>query len=306
VTPRRRRRTALSFGLLSFVAVTVAVSCRDATQITVLIKTGEKCTDLSGVEIVVGADQAQTQARFEQRYTAAVTHECDGAGTIGTLVVTPGGGGGTIVVAAGVRVAGADAPDPETCATPEGAKSCIIARRSFSFISHSSLTLPIELDPRCLGNACDPASTCFKGACVSASVTCSGSDCGLAQENPGGSGSGNEAGSSDGAYDADLDGMSFEDVTDAGQDTMPMMDAQADSGGLDAAGYPKCPLQSNMPACQGDGTNGLASAGGCSAPHDTTKACCRCTCQSTGQVVGCDVFLSMATNSSCAPSMCSP
>lgn len=297
----RRRKTALSFGVLAFVAV--AVSCREPTEITVVIRSGEKCSDISGVEIVVGPDQSETQSRFEKQFTAALSHDCDANGVVGTLVVTPGGAGGTIVVAAGVRVGGAPAPDPASCATPANAKSCIIARRSFSFLSHTSLTLPIELDPLCVGKACDPSNTCFKGACVDATVTCNGAECGLSQENPGqGNGGGNEAGSSDGAYDADLDAMSFDDVFDTGIDGTMVAEAgpDADSGSLDAASFPPCGFASMAYYCQGNLITGVTSAGACGNP-DPTRGCCRCTCTPTGSVVGCDVFASMSLSMSCHP-----
>jgi hypothetical protein len=297
----RRRQTALSFGVVVLFAV--VVSCREPTQITVVIRTGEKCSDLSGAEIVVGPNQQETQTRFEQKFTAAQSHDCDATGLIGTLVVTPGGAGGTIVVAAGVRVGGAPAPDPADCATAANAKSCIVARRSFSFLDHTSLTLPIELDPLCVGQACDPASTCFKGSCVDATVSCVGADCGLPQEHPG-SGSGTDASSSDGAYDADLDGMSFEDVTDTGTDGTTVVDGgpDADSGGFDAAGYPLCALSNATDICQGDGTNGIASIGSCET-GDNTRSCCRCVCRKNGMVAGCTNFASMSMMS-CHPAMC--
>jgi hypothetical protein len=186
----------------------------------------------------------------------------------------------------------------------ENAKSCIIARRSFSFISHSSLTLPIELDPLCLGKACDPASTCFKGGCVSASVTCNGTDCGLPQENPGqGSGGGNEAGSSDGAYDADLDGMSFEDVTspDTGSDGMAVADAgpDADSGFVDASSLPSCENQAGTSAsCDPQNGMGSTTPGTCGA-IPMPGFCCRCRCV-TGGVVTCSVSsMSMSCRQDC-------
>ena len=286
--------------MLAFLAV--AVSCREPTEITVVIKTGEQCADLSGVEIVVGPDQTQTQMRFEQEYTVALTHDCDSSGTVGSLVVTPGGSGGTIVIAAGVRVGGAAAPDPTSCAMADVAKSCIVARRSFSFISHTSLTLPIELDPLCLGKACDPASTCFKGACVSASVTCNGSDCGLAQENPGqGTGGGNEAGSSDGAYDAELDGTSFEDVTptpdSSGNDGMVVADAMPDggpeTGSLRMCGFITAPSMGSpgSGACDPMNNFGTVTQGGCSGGA-IADGCCRCRCTSTTTVT-CTVNPSM-------------
>jgi hypothetical protein len=303
----RRRKTALSFGVLAFVAV--VMSCREPTEVTVVIKTGEKCSDLSAVEIVVGPDQNETQSRFERQFTAALSHDCDGSGVVGTLVITPGGAGGTIVVAAGVRVGGAPAPDPASCATAAIAKSCIIARRSFSFLSHTSLTLPIELDPLCIGQACDPSRTCFRGACVDASVTCNGADCGLPQENPGqGTGGGNEAGSSDGAYDDALDGPGFEDVrmADGGSDGPIMVDAGRDAdAGLDAAGpYPPCSTAGNTVSCCPTCSNGTRSAGPCSQAGDPIDTCCQCQCAATQSVVSCDLPPFMFSGASCAPAMC--
>lgn len=296
----RRRKTALSFGVLACVAV--AVSCREPTEITVVIKTGEKCSDLSGVEIVVGPDQGQTQKRFEQQFTAAVSHDCDASGSIGTLVVTPGGTGGTIVVAAGVRVGGAPAPDPATCALAENAKSCIIARRSFSFLDHTSLTLPIQLDPLCVGQACNPASTCFRGSCVDASVVCANGECGLPQENPGqGTGGANDGGSSDGAYDADLDGMSFDDVTDARNDGTTVSDARpdADGGNVDASSLPTCNNQfSTSASCEPINGAGTVTPGACSTGTGT-GSCCRCRCTGPVGVVMCDVSGTSSCRSSC-------
>lgn len=291
----RRRKTALSFCVLASFAV--AVSCREPTQVTLRITTGEKCSELSGVQIVVGSDQRETQQRFETHFTTALTRSCDPSGLIGTLVVAPGGHTATIVVAAGVQVAGAPAPDPAACADATTAKSCIIARRSFAFIDHTSLTLPVELDPLCIGKACDPASTCFKGTCVDAAVTCNGTDCGLVQEHPGeGDGGANEAGSSDGSYDADLDGMSFEDVSvrDAGNDTgNPVADATPDSqtGTLDGGPYPPCGSAGPNSYCYANGATGVSTPGSCVDPGDLTKSCCHCTCAGSAMVTACDVLV---------------
>ncbi len=286
----RRHRTALSFGVV--VVLAVVVSCREPTQITVVIRTSEKCGDLSGAEIVVGPTQQETQARFAQKFTAAQSHDCDATGLIGTLVVTPGGAGGTIVVAAGVRVGGAPAPDPAECATEAHKASCIVARRSFSFLDHTSLTLPIELDPLCVGQACDPASTCFKGSCVDATVTCVGSDCGLPQEHPG-TGSGTDASSSDGAYDDALDGMSFDDVTDTGtgMDATMVTDARADAeAGADSGDSGPtmiCNAQlGNSASCEPSTGHGstVPTPGPCGGAASPGAVCCSCTCPNGGVV----------------------
>jgi hypothetical protein len=277
----RGRKTSLSFCVLASFAV--AVSCREPTQVTVRVSTGTRCSDLSSVELVVGPDQKETQQRFEKQFTTAVTRECDPSGLIGTLVVAPGGHSATIVVAVGVRVGGAPAPEPSACADPKTAQSCIIARRSFAFIDHTSLTLPVVLDPSCVGKACDPSSTCFKGACVDASVICNGSDCGLVQEHPGeGNGSGTEAGSSDGAYDGDLDGSSFEDVTpvDAGGDSMPTTDAKIESG-TDSGIFQPCGGAGLNSVCSTLGPNASVTLGRCEDINDKSTSCCRCACASS-------------------------
>ena len=278
----RARKTSLSFGVLASFAV--AVSCREPTQLTVRVSTGAKCSDLSSVELVVGPDQKETQQRFEKQFSTAVTRDCDSSGWIGTLVVAPGGKTATIVVAVGVKVGGAPAPEPSACADGTAAEHCIIARRSFTFIVHTSLTLPVVLDPLCIGQTCEPSSTCFKGTCVDASVICNGSDCGLAQEHPG-EGSGSEAGSSDGAYDADLDGSSFDDVSqvDAADDAMTHTDAKVESG---TGSYPPCASGGGSSFCVG-GPNGTVTTGACATPTDKTKDCCHCAC--SGVIVTCEM-----------------
>ncbi len=241
------------------------------------------------MELVVGPDQKETQQRFEKQFSTAVTRDCDASGLIGTLVVAPGGKTATIVVAVGVKVGGAPAPEPSACADGTAAQRCIIARRSFAFIDHTSLTLPVVLDPQCIGQACEPSSTCFKGTCVDASVTCNGSDCGLVQEHPGeGSGSGGEAGSSDGAYDADLDGSSFDDVSqvDAADDSMTHTDAKIESG-TEAGTYPKCGLNAAGSYCAGD-VAGTSTLGACANSLDSSKRCCRCSCPSGGGTASCE------------------
>jgi hypothetical protein len=301
----RGRKTALSFGVLAFVAI--VVSCREPTEVTVRITSGEKCAELSGVQIVVGRDPNETQQRFVDRYTTALTRDCDANGLVGTLVVTPGGAGGTIVVAAGVTVGGAPAPDPTTCSDATVAKSCIIARRSFSFLEHTSLTLPILLDPLCVGQTCNRSSTCFRGACVPATVTCNGEQCGLVEEHPGEADAGaTDGSSSDGAYDADLDGASFEDSPTVDDGATPVKDAmpEADTGGVDASAY----------TCGGSGfshfcgmnanNNGVISSGTCADPNDKSRDCCHCTCLGGAIVARCDLSMSGASfycNVSCPP-----
>ena len=310
---QRRRWLAFSCSVLPLVAI--AASCREPTQITLRITSGEKCSDLSGVQIVVGKDPAETKSRFDLHYAAALTHDCAPSGSsnlIGTLVLTPGASTGTVVVAAGVPLNGKPAPDPATCADPAIAKSCIIARRSFSFVDHTSLTLPIELDPLCVGKACEPASTCFKGACVDATVSCDGSSCGLPQEGTGGGEA--DGGKADDGSQPGIDGGG--DVNDARTPT-----DSGDAGmtnGSDAGGLRDgdTPLVGYDPSNAKNACVGPVSVGhhdSCNYMHGTTSFCdggssycCFCICyqaSSTDGTVGCKINGGM-TGTCAAP--CSP
>ncbi|MBX3190066.1 MAG: hypothetical protein KF819_23775 [Labilithrix sp.] len=268
----RRRSTCLSCGLLGVVA---AASCRDPTEVKVVITTGEKCADMSRVQTVVASSPLVTQERFQGRYTTAQSDACGADGFVGTLVITPGGATGSILVAAGVRVGGEPPPDAASCAQPEIAKRCIIARRAFAFISNTSLSLPIRLDPLCVGKPCDPATTCFKGACVDATVTCNGAECGLPQERPG---EGNvDGGSFDGAYDADLDAPGFEDASFDAPDGTSVVDGGPDAAGADS-GFPSCGnVGTGSPYCYAP-ANGTTTAGPC--PAGAGAFCCQCACGS--------------------------
>ncbi len=292
---QRQRRLLFSFGVLACIAI--AASCREPTQITLRVTTGEKCSDLTGVQIVLGGSAESTETRFKQRFSAAVTHACSADGTtslIGTLVVTPGTSTGTVVVSAGVSAPGAPGPDPADCFDEKFAKHCIIARRSFSFIDHTSLNLPIDLDPLCVGKACDPASTCFKGACVNDTVGCQGSDCALPQET--GNGSGGDASSSDGTYDADMgDVMSLQDSGTAGDGGSQIVDAMpdADTGTYDGPA-PRCGYAGAW-YCMPNGTEGFGSGKKCDDSTMSGAQCCHCTCTSDAginTIVSCDAYQS--------------
>lgn len=293
--------------------ITVAASCRVPTQVTVSITTGEKCSDMSAVQTVVSPDFHTTQQRFTDRYTTAASGECNPAtGFVGTLVITPGGSRGSILVAAGVRVGNQPPPDAASCADVETAKRCIIARRAFGFLDGSSRTLPIHLDPLCVGRSCDVDSTCFKGSCVSAEVICNGDVCGLTEERPGeGDGGGTEAGSSDGAYDADVEGGPFDDASRDGGDGSVIADGSPDAdGSVDPNALP-CG-NSGIVYCHAPSGAGRATPGQCNGTPNNNIVCCRCICGSTSSLVQCEATASMGSMgmpatmvSSCHPT-CAP
>ncbi len=171
---RRGLLLALGTLALAFVGLAGSEGCRTPTQITVELRTfGDlPCASLKGVAIVVARTREDAEAKLKQgSYSAEVPRGiCDPDGrTIGTLVVTPQDSTGAIIVRARIS------DDPKaTCVAPDYV-GCIVARRSFSFIDHASITLPIALEIACVDVPCDVKTSCRSGSCVSSDATCSDS-----------------------------------------------------------------------------------------------------------------------------------
>lgn len=175
-----RRRALVSIGAALPAGVLLVHGCRDATQLTLDLRTNVVCADMRGVEIVVASDPhvAEHRAALDApgtRFASATTSECtEGPAPrkIGTLVVTPSGNDGAVVVVAAFGGARAD-----DCVAPRFGPGCIVARRKFSFVDHTAVTLPIVLDPVCAGVPCNENSTCVGAKCVDSKVNCSGGTC---------------------------------------------------------------------------------------------------------------------------------
>jgi hypothetical protein len=143
--------------------------CRDPTQVTVDIRTlGIDCTkELRHIGIAVARNADIAEETMGSSYLTAEVTSCDGPNRVGTLVVTPETGTGAIVVAAsysGVR-----------CQPPKY-EGCIVARRRFSFVEHTKLTLPITLEASCRDVPCNTFSSCRSGTCTNADSDCSNGD----------------------------------------------------------------------------------------------------------------------------------
>jgi hypothetical protein len=169
---------ALGWFLVSGVVmsvVAVAPGCRDATQVTLDVRAvNASCGELRGTSVTVGVEPGDTEQRVGLGYVNASTSACSADGEIGTLVVTPSDPKRAAVV---VVVAYGSTSDPTKC-TPPAYKGCIVARRSFAFVDHEGLRLPITISPDCLDVPCDAFSTCRNGQCFSSEVSCSGGVCG--------------------------------------------------------------------------------------------------------------------------------
>ena len=157
-------RALAVFATASLLAA-LAPGCRTPTAITLEITTDVPCEKLRGTQIAVG-----TPDDVEGKAGAAVTPTCRN-GYVGSLVIVPSGDKSTEV---GVRVVSGVDHAPEDCAAA-GYAGCIVARRAIHFIPHTELTIPIAMRLVCVGDPCDPRSTCVEGTCVSSTVPkCSG------------------------------------------------------------------------------------------------------------------------------------
>lgn len=184
----KRKRALLSLGSVLLPTLVLLVhGCRDATQVTLDVKTNVNCADMRGVEIVVATNAHAAEQRSAlltpgTRFPTATTTACqDGVPPhpVGTLVLTPSSGEGAVVVIAAFGKA-----KPSDCQAPNFAPECIVARRRFSFVDHTPISLPVVLDPSCAGVPCNENSTCVGKKCVDSRVECATGTC----TDPGGPG----------------------------------------------------------------------------------------------------------------------
>jgi hypothetical protein len=169
-----------------------------------------------------------------------VTHGCEpGTSHVGTLVMLPTASGtGAVIV-----VGGLGGIRPESCKPSNGYAGCIVARRTFSFSTHTALTLPVVLAFSCLNVPCDAVSTCKAGGCVSSKVEPSGG----AFAEPG-------APLPDGAIPY-VDASNGTTEADASDDAAPPVDAGADAadGSIDVCSSHgvrlRCPTDGGVDDC---------------------------------------------------------
>lgn len=149
-------------------AVLLVLSCREPTQVTLLLTTDVPCDKWRGATVTVGG-----VSDVETKAPVTTTTTCNPDGTAGSLVVVPSGDDdGTFAV----KVVGAIERDVAECKPPFYGPGCVVARRIVEFDPHTPQTIAIVLRGACSGVRCGPKDTCVSGQCRSATVTDS-SDC---------------------------------------------------------------------------------------------------------------------------------
>jgi len=158
------------------VAATVA-SCRAATQVELKLVSDVPCQQLNGVVINVGSDafkleEAVRTTQVGGYFDAEVDlKRCQADGSLGTIFLAPGSDRGVVLVRAGVGARRA-----VDCAPP-GYEGCIVARRRFSYVDHTTLKLTVQLNQDCLNVPCGTFSTCVTGKCIESLVSsCDGNN----------------------------------------------------------------------------------------------------------------------------------
>jgi alpha-tubulin suppressor-like RCC1 family protein len=206
------RRWALL--LLLLLVAALFASCKDATQVSVVLRTNVPYASGAGVALWSSRSGATTAPLVES------TDPWLGDGEVGDVVVTPGDAlkdsALTIRVAMGLR--GKRAAE---CTDEGDVNGCIIARRKLAFVPHTRLKVPVVLYLACEGVKCTADTTCsYLGQCVPAQVdpaACATADgCSLPGEPPFVPGVTVDAG--DAAREAGADG-GVDVVADASADT---------------------------------------------------------------------------------------
>jgi hypothetical protein len=189
------------------------LSCADATEIFVDVRTDVPCDRLPSTRVSGGRAAGDTDACGPG--PSADLNE------VGTISLVPSGAADELVTVTVITGFGKPAAD-----CTEGDARCVFARRRLRYLRHTKLQVPVEMRAACLGVVCDPTSTCVQGGCVAADVG-----------NPAIEGDQDASGTFDAASLADVGGGSGGDTGVGGGDAGS--DAPLDAP-LDALAPPAC------------------------------------------------------------------
>ncbi len=173
----RARRAASTAAVLTLFVAPIAsmAACYAPTQMTLLVTTDVACAENPSTAIYTGApfsdDPSAQHPGCEQG--------ASGEGQVGSVTIVPSDDRDG---RARVKVVLVRGGDPAQC--NEKSSDCIVATRSFSFVEHRALRLPIRLRKECFGQlSCREGETCGPGGrCIVDEVTCTKGDCVLPGE----------------------------------------------------------------------------------------------------------------------------
>jgi hypothetical protein len=151
---------------VGLVGASTIFSCLEPTEIRLELST-DIC-DLTSVKIWT---TDETLPLTDVPVTVDPSCTTTTKGKIGTLVLVPSHHGDSFVV----NVAGARKRGNYTLGN-----GVVRASRRVSFLAHTALDLPVELERSCVDVDCkDPSKTCVNGQCVDNSATCNNKSCGV-------------------------------------------------------------------------------------------------------------------------------
>jgi hypothetical protein len=156
-------------------AVTGPSHCKAPTQLRLTVESTLPCSELKDIAIDVGSDPEKAGISAEGKSPFATSRDCTPLGEnrygFGNIILFPGTETGAVVVRGGVGV------PAENC-NKDNPDNCIFARRSFRFVSSTTLELVVTLDAECKGKFCETRGSCIKNqGCVQFSTDCEGLDC---------------------------------------------------------------------------------------------------------------------------------
>jgi hypothetical protein len=143
--------------------------CASPTALTIAVYSDISCDKRPIAGLAVGSSMDEVRGKA----FSSTSLGCAPDGKMGSVVVYPSAGAknGRVAVQVVTRV---DGEDPATCSPANAYKGCIVAKRELRLVPNQDLQMRIDLRKSCEGIPCDEASTCVRGACVTAIVGCNG------------------------------------------------------------------------------------------------------------------------------------
>lgn len=153
------------------IAIASSTACQDATQFKLVLTTDIPCTSLRSVAINAAGSVTDAQTQIADRVVNATTENCrqlsPDVAELGDLFLVPGQNKPSDTEGAVVVRVGVEKVDARECMPPLY-RGCVVAKRTFRYLPHTSVNLPIKLSRECLDLPCSSDLTCIaKDKCVS-------------------------------------------------------------------------------------------------------------------------------------------